>query len=222
MGTLFVVATPIGNSKDITLRALEVLREVDLILCEDTRHSGQFLSQYQISKPLLSLHEHNEVQKIPEILKLLQADKQIALISDAGTPLISDPGFKLVRELRAANINVVAIPGPNAAIAALSVSGLPTDKFLFVGYLPKTSGKREKLLKELVTIRTTLSISIIFYESPFRMKKLLTQLNQYFPKSQLSIQRELTKIHEEILTGSPKVVMEQLKTTKGEFTIILN
>ena len=128
---LFVVATPIGNKNDITLRALETLRSVGLILCEDTRHSGQLLSQYEIKKPLLSFHEHNEIQRIPEIITKLKEGENIALISDAGTPLISDPGFKLVRAVREEKIDVIAIPGPSAVTAALSISGLPTDKFLF-------------------------------------------------------------------------------------------
>lgn len=221
---LYVVATPIGNIKDITLRALEVLKEVDLILCEDTRHSGQLLHEYQISKQLLSFHDHNEVSRIPEIIQRLKNGENIALISDAGTPLISDPGFKLVRASQEENINVKTIPGPSAAIAAMSISGLPTDKFLFVGYLPKTSGKRDKLLIELSEIKTKLPLSVIFYESPHRVDKLLVELEKFFPESQISVQRELTKLHETVLTGSINDVQEKLvgKSHKGEFTLILN
>ena len=219
---LYIVATPIGNIKDITLRALEVLKEVDLILCEDTRHSGQLLHQYEIKKPLLSLHEHNEPQRIPEIVNRLKNGENIALISDAGTPLISDPGFKLVRAAREENLDVVAIPGPSAATAALSISGLPTDKFLFVGYLPKTSGKKEELLRKLVDLKKLLPQSLVFYESPHRIEKTLTELEKYFPESQVSVQRELTKIHEQVFTGPISKVRTKLTSTKGEFTIILN
>lgn len=221
---LFVVATPIGNIKDITLRALEVLKKVDLILCEDTRHSGQLLHDYQIKKPLLSFHEHNELSRIPEIIQRLKQNEDIALVTDAGTPLISDPGFKLVRAAREEGIDVKTIPGPASAIAAMSISGLPTDKFLFVGYPPKTSGKREKLIETLVEVKNKLPTSVIFYESPHRVDKLLEELSKAFPESQISVQRELTKIHETVLTGQINDIKEKLtgKSHKGEFTIILN
>lgn len=221
---LFIVGTPIGNIKDISLRALDVLGEVDLILCEDTRHSGQLFHNYNINKPLLSFHEHNEISRIPEIIQKLKQGENIALVSDAGTPLISDPGFKLVRACHEEGIEVKVVPGPSAAIAAMSISGLPTDKFLFVGYLPKTSGKREKLLKELVEVKKVVPTSVIFYESPHRVDKLLNELSKFFPESNVSVQRELTKIHETVLTGSIIEVKEKLneKSHKGEFTIILN
>lgn len=221
---LFIVATPIGNIKDITLRALEVLTEVDLILCEDTRHSGQLLHDYEIKKPLLSFHEHNEVSRITEVIQRLKNGENIALITDAGTPLISDPGFKLVRTAREEGIDVKTVPGPNAAIAAMSISGLPTDKFFFVGYLPKTSGKRQTLLKNLSQVQKLTPTSFIFYESPHRVDKLLNELAKTFPESQISVQRELTKIHETVLTGQINQVKETLsgKSHKGEFTIILN
>ncbi len=218
---LFVVATPIGNKNDITLRALETLRSVDLILCEDTRHSGQLLSQYEIKKPLLSFHEHNEVQRIPEIITKLKSGENIALISDAGTPLISDPGFKLVRSAKDEGLEVKAIPGPSAVTAAISVAGLPSDKFLFVGYLPKSSGKRETLLKKIVELKKLLPQSLIFYESPHRIEKTLRELKDHFPGSQISLQRELTKIHEEVVTGQIEAVTEQKLSTKGEFTIVV-
>lgn len=220
---LNIVATPIGNLADITLRALEVLQEVNLILCEDTRHSGQFLKHYGISKPLLSLHEHNEIQRIPEIIQKLKNGDSVALISDAGTPLISDPGFKLVRTARDEGIEVKAIPGPSAVTSALSISGLPTDKFLFVGYLPKTSGKREKLLKELAATKQVVQCSLIFYESPFRVNKLLEELAKFFPGSQTSVQRELTKLHEEVVNGTTTEIAEKLRSKKhkGEFTLVL-
>ncbi len=220
--SLYVVATPIGNIKDITLRALETLKEVDLILCEDTRHSGQLLHQYEIRKPLLSFHEHNELQRIPEVISRLKNGENIALISDAGTPLISDPGFKLVRAARQENLEVVAVPGASATTAAISISGLPTDKFLFVGYLPKTSGKKEELLQKLVELKKLLPQSLVFYESPHRIEKTLIDLERYFPESLVSVQRELTKVHEQILNGTITEVRAKLTSTKGEFTIVLN
>lgn len=222
MGTLFVVATPIGNSQDITLRALEVLSKADLIICEDTRHTGQLLHNYNINKPLLSFHEHNEIARTGEIIQKLELGENIALVSDAGTPLISDPGFKLVRACQEKGIEVKAVPGPSAAIAAMSISGLPTDKFLFVGYLPKTSGKREKLLKELAEIKNLLPMSVIFYESPHRIGKLLAELAKTFPESKVSVARELTKVHEEVVSGEASEVANSLKSLKGEFTVILN
>ena len=218
---LFVVATPIGNKNDITLRALETLRSVGLILCEDTRHSGQLLSQYEIKKPLLSFHEHNEIQRIPEIITKLKEGENIALISDAGTPLISDPGFKLVRAVREEKIDVIAIPGPSAVTADLSISGLPTDKFLFVGYLPKSSGKRDNLFKRLAKVKVILPQSLVFYESPHRIEKTLEELSKYFPGSQISLQKELTKIHEQVVTGPIEKVIGQSRLAKGEFTIVL-
>lgn len=224
MGTLYIVATPIGNLKDITWRALEVLKEVDLILCEDTRHTSLLLNNYEIKKPLLSFHEHNEVRRISEILTRLKNDENIALVSDAGTPLISDPGFKLVRAARENGIEVKPIPGPNAAIAAISSSGLPTDKFFFIGYLPKTSGKRETLLNNLLAVQRLIPTSFIFYESPFRVDKTLSEILKFFPDSQVSVQRELTKVHETVLTGTIHEVKEKLsgKPHKGEFSIVLH
>lgn len=219
---LFVVATPIGNINDITLRAIETLKGVDLILCEDTRHSSQLLHQYGIDKPLLSFHEHNELQRLPEVISKLKLGESIALISDAGTPLVSDPGFKLVRAAREENIDVRTIPGPSASVAALSIAGLPSDKFLFVGYLPKTSGKREELLKKLVEVKKLIPQTLIFYESPHRIEKTLNELEKYFPESIVSVQRELTKIHEQVLSGKIGKVRQELKTSKGEFTVVLN
>lgn len=219
---LYVVATPIGNIRDITLRALDLLQEVDLILCEDTRHSAQLLNQYKIKKPLLSFHEHNEVQRIPEVINRLKNGENVALVSDAGTPLVSDPGFKLVRAAREEGIEIKTIPGPSAAVAALSIAGLPTDKFLFVGYLPKTSGKREEQLKKLKELKEILPQTLIFYESPHRIEKLLGELAKHFPESQVSVQRELTKVHEQVVTGPAKQIKNQLSSTKGEFTIVVN
>lgn len=151
-GSLFIVATPIGNMQDITLRALEILQSADLVLAEDTRRTGQLLSHYNIHKPMLSFHDHNENQRMAEVIEKLKAGQTLALVSDAGTPLVSDPGYKLVRECIAKGIKVESIPGPSAAIVALTVSGLPPDKFLFIGFLPEKQSKRQKLLKSLIPI----------------------------------------------------------------------
>ena len=210
-----------AKKDDITLRALEILKRVDLVLCEDTRHSGQLLTSFQIKKPLLSLHEHNEVERIPEIITRLKSGENIALISDAGTPLISDPGFKLVREARKEQLEIRAIPGPAAITAALSVAGLPTDKFLFVGYLPKTSGKREELLKKLAEVKKILPQTLVIYESPHRIEKTLADLTRYFPQSQASLQRELTKLHEEVINQTIPELKNSLKSTRGEFTLVI-
>ncbi|HEY4694873.1 MAG TPA: 16S rRNA (cytidine(1402)-2'-O)-methyltransferase [Candidatus Nanoarchaeia archaeon] len=218
---LYVVATPIGNIKDITLRALEVLKEVELILCEDTRHSGQLLHHYSINKPLLSFHEHNEVQRIDEVIAKLKQGQNIALISDAGTPLISDPGFKLVRAARENGLQIKVVPGPSAAVAALSIAGLPSDKFLFVGFLPKTTGKREALLKRLAEIRRLLPMSLIFYESGHRLSKTLKELAFLFPDHQISLQRELTKVHEEVVNNKVSELAARPPSVKGEITLVV-
>ncbi len=221
---LYIVSTPIGNNKDITLRALETLQQANAILCEDTRHSGLLLHNLEIKKPLISFHEHNEISKLPEIINRLSSGESLALISDAGTPLISDPGFKLVRAASEAKIPVIAIPGPVAAMAALTTSGLPTDKFLFVGYLPKTSGKKEQVLENLTSIYRILPLTLIFYESPHRIHKTLASLVTYFPESQVSLAREITKIHEEIINGPIKEVVEKIakRSLKGEITLTLH
>ena len=221
MPTLYIVATPIGNLKDITLRALEVLKDADLILAEDTRRSSQLLTTYDIRKPLESFHEHNEVQKIPTILSMLQAGKKIALVSDAGTPTLSDPGFKLVREAVRENIKVESIPGASAILSALTASGLPTDQFLFVGYLPKKAGKQKEILDFIELVLTKRLTTVIFFESPFRVKKTLQALAEKFPDSNLVVARELTKVHEEFIRGKSKEIAEKDFPAKGEFTILL-
>lgn len=215
--TLYIVATPIGNLKDITLRALETLKNVDVIVCEDTRVTSVLLTHYEIKKPLIALNEFNEEQIVYEIIKKLEK-QNIALVSDAGTPLISDPGYKLVKTARDKGFSIVPIPGPSALIAALSVSGLPTDNFTFLGFLPKTESKVKKNLEIGVTLKRT----VIFYESPHRIIKTLEIMNNLFGDIEVSISRELTKKFEEVRIGKISEHLERFtaKTPKGEFVVI--
>ena len=218
-GKLYIVSTPIGNLEDITLRALRVLKEVDLIACEDTRVTKKLLSHYQIQKPLTTYHEHNEKKKAEELLSLLEAGKNIAVVSDAGTPGISDPGYRLVSLASQKGIDVVSIPGPSAAIAALSVSGLPTSSFIFFGFLPKSTKKRRELLESIKESTQTL----VFYESPNRVIETLKNMFEILGDRQVSVSRELTKMFEETLRGKISSIIERLKqkeVIKGEFTIV--
>ncbi len=218
-GILYVVATPLGNLEDITLRALRILREeVSLIAAEDTRHSRKLLSHYQISTPLISYFEANEAIRIPLLLEKLQQGVSIALVSDAGTPGISDPGYRLVKAAREQHIPVIPIPGPTALIAALSVSGLPTDRFVFEGFLPARGGKRKRRLEALREEERT----IILYESPYRILSLLETLQSWGDR-RVVIAREMTKVFEEFLSGSIPEVLATLQQRKiqGEFTVIV-
>lgn len=222
LGTLYVVATPIGNLQDITFRAIETLKKVELIVAEDTRHAKPLLNHYSINKPIFSMHEHNERERLQVVLQQLQEGKSIALISDAGTPLISDPGFPLVRAARSEHIPIVPIPGPCAAIAALSVAGLPTDRFVFEGYLPAKEEARCNRLNTLLHEERT----IIFYEAPHRIASVLQNMMQIFgPDRKIAIAREMTKIHETITMGTLATVNELVKTDKnaerGEFVILV-
>lgn len=219
---LYIVATPIGNLKDISLRALDILKSVDLIAAEDTRHSARLLDFYGIKTPLISLHEHNEQQRIAELLPQLQAGKQIALISDAGTPLISDPGAKLVQALREAKISVIPIPGACAAISALTVSGLPAGQFVFEGFLPTKGAERQKRLTELASESRTL----IFYEAPHRIIEFIAQLIETCGGERLAtVARELTKtfetIHHDTLAGLHQWLLDDPMQRKGEFVVVL-
>ena len=218
-GTLSLVATPIGNLGDITLRGLETLREADLIACEDTRHTANLLRHYDIRKPLLSLHEHNEQSRIASILEKLELGSHIALVSDAGSPLISDPGFRLVRAVREAGHHLESLPGPCAAINALLLSGLPTDSFYFVGFLPPKSAARLRRFEELVDFPATL----IFYESPHRIRKFLAEAYRVFGPRRFAIAREMTKKFEEIYHGhlTPKAEELALRSWKGEFVVLV-
>ena len=220
MSKLFVVPTPIGNLGDITLRSIEVLKSADLILAEDTRTSSKLLKQYDIDTPVESFHMHNEHKKLESIINKLRTDFEIALISDAGTPGISDPGFLLVRECINNEVEVECLPGPTAFVPALVSSGLPCDRFSFEGFLPVKKG-RTKRLKELSTETKTM----VFYESPHRILKTLNDLSNYFDvESQISVSRELTKLYEETFRGTIKESVEHFEKnkTKGEFVIVLS
>ena len=215
---LYVVATPIGNLKDITLRALEVLNEVDFILCEDTRTSGILLKHYDLHKELVSFNARMEEKKIDSVIKRLKLGETCALISDAGTPAISDPGVRLVNAAQSNGIEIVGIPGANAAILALSIAGLPTNSFVFEGFLPQKKG-RQKQLKILAEEERT----IVLYESMYRIEKLINELNEYMPNRIIAIGRELTKKFEELWRGLPSEILESLSehALKGEFVVII-
>jgi 16S rRNA (cytidine1402-2'-O)-methyltransferase len=222
LGTLYVVATPIGNLQDITLRAIEVLKTVNCIVAEDTRHSQPLLQQYAIKTKVIALHEHNERERTSKLLERLQEGESIALISDAGTPLISDPGYYLVREARAVGIKVVPLPGPCAAIAALSVAGLPTDRFIFEGFLSAKSGPR---LQRLERLRNE-SRTMVFYEAPHRILDLLQALQQVFGGDrQVVLAREITKMFEtlksDVLNKLIPWVEADSNQQRGEFVVIV-
>lgn len=215
---LYIVSTPIGNLKDITLRALEVLKSVDLIACEDTRRTKILLDHYHIKKPLLSYYSYNKIKRTDELLSLLKEGKEVALVSDSGTPGISDPGTLLIRRTQEENIAFTAIPGPTALIVGLILSGLPTDKFVFEGFLPIKNGARIRKLKELLTIKRT----VVVYESPHRLIKLLNEIASLEPDRLLVCARELTKKFEEIKRGKVSDLLKYFSDRKvqGEFTII--
>jgi 16S rRNA (cytidine1402-2'-O)-methyltransferase len=218
--TLYLVATPIGNLEDITLRALRVLRECDAVAAEDTRHTGQLLKHFGISKPLLSYFQFNEAKRSEEIIERLRRGEKIALVTDAGSPGISDPGERVVRAAIAAGFRVESIPGACALVAALTASGLPTDEFHFIGFLPHKSRQRKNRLDSLKAIEATL----IFYESPFRIEKLLGELNEIFPEREIVLARELTKKFEEFLRGKPAELLEiaAKRKLKGEFVVLVS
>ena len=219
-GTLYIVSTPIGNMEDITLRALRILKEVDLIAAEDTRRTGLLLKHFGIQVPLTSYFEGNELKKREFILAKLKEGENVALVSDAGTPGISDPGFRLIQLAIENQIPIVPIPGSSAVITALSVSGLPTDAFLFRGFLPHKSKKRRDLLKELENVRETL----IFYESPHRISATLRDLLEILGDREIVLTRELTKVYEEIIRGKAGDILNQVgdRTLKGEITLVVS
>ena len=219
-GTLYIVSTPIGNLEDITLRALRILKEVDLIAAEDTRHTGLLLKHFGIQTPLTSYFQGNEFKKKEFILSKLRQGDRVALVSDAGTPGISDPGFRLVQTAAGNQIPIVPIPGASAVIAALSVSGLPTDAFLFKGFLPHKSKKKRDLLNGLKEVRETL----IFYESPHRIRETLKDILEILGDREMVLTRELTKIYEEILRGKASEIQTQIgeRQMKGEITLVLS
>lgn len=225
MGNLYIVATPIGNLQDITLRAIDTLKKVDAIACEDTRKTSVLLKSLNIEgKHLISYYEQNELKRIPEIINALENGLSIALVSDAGTPTISDPGFKLVRECIKVGIKVESIPGPSSPISALVSSGLPTDKFLFVGYPPRKPGNRKRLLKNISSIVQIIEPTLVIFEAPHRLIKTLEEINEVFGDINIVLSRELTKIHEEIRREKISNSLKHFRKTnpKGEFTILFN
>ena len=219
-GKLFVVPTPIGNLQDITLRALEVLKQVHTIAAEDTRHTGKLLAHYEIKKSLLSYQEHNEPQRIPQIMRLLQEGQDVALVSDAGTPALSDPGFKLIRQAVAESVEVDVLPGASSILVGLVGSGLPTDKFYFGGFLPRTSAKRQKALTELLSLGATL----IFFESPHRVAAMLSDVLAVFGDRHVVVARELTKLHQDYWRGNLISVESNFKSKniKGEVVVVID
>ncbi len=218
-GKLYIVATPIGNLSDITFRAVNTLEEVNVIICEDTRVTNKLLNHLNIKKELISCNARTEIKKRDYIIKRLKSGNNCALVSDAGTPGISDPGVRLINESLKNNIEVVGVPGANAAILALSISGLPTDSFVFEGFIPQKKG-RQKKLKELSGEKRT----IVIYESTYRINKLLKELVEYMPDRFIVVCRELTKKFEEFWRGYPKELLDEIesKTIKGEFVVIIS
>ncbi len=218
-GTLYLVATPIGNLEDITLRALRTLRECDVVAAEDTRRTGQLLHHFGISKPQISYFKFSEARRSEEILERLARGEKIALVTDAGSPGISDPGERVVRAAIEKGFRVEPVPGPAAAIAALTASGLPTDEFHFVGFLSSKSGQRRRKLESLRSLQGTL----VIYESPYRVQKLLEELAELFPDRPVVLARELTKRFEEFLRGKPAELIEKFRdrVPKGEFVALI-
>jgi 16S rRNA (cytidine1402-2'-O)-methyltransferase len=218
-GTLYLVATPIGNLEDITLRAIRTLRECDAVAAEDTRHSGQLLKHLGISKPMLSYFQFNEARRSEEIIERLKLGQKIALVTDAGSPGISDPGERVVRAARDAGLRVESVPGPCALVAALTASGMSTEEFHFIGFLPHKSGQRQKRLESLREFHGTL----ILYESPYRIDKLLNELLTIYPERRVVLARELTKKFEEYLQGTPQelITLLEKRSLKGEFVVMV-
>ena len=224
MTKFYVVATPIGNLEDMTFRAIETLKSVDLILCEDTRVTQKLLNKYEIKKPTMSYHAQSKLAKTDKIFELLESGKNLALVSDAGTPTISDPGAMLIAKIKEKfdkeEVQVIPIPGASALITALSASGLPTHEFTFLGFLPHKKG-RETLFKEIASSERT----VVFYESPHRILKTLESLIKFCPEKKVCIARELTKIYEEFKTGSAQELLEFLTKNagkvRGEFTVLV-
>jgi 16S rRNA (cytidine1402-2'-O)-methyltransferase len=219
-GKLYVVATPIGNLGDVTYRAVDLLKKVGLILAEDTRYSQRLLNEYDISNEIRSYRDQNHDRVVESVIKTLSLGVDIALISDSGTPLISDPGYRLVHRLREEDFEVISIPGPSAVTAALSVCGLPTDKFSFLGFLPKSNGKRKKILVQYGSLDSTL----VIYESPYRMKKLFEQLKELFPDRKCAVMKDMTKMYQDSYYGNVEEVAEaiqEIENIKGEYVVLI-
>lgn len=217
MGELYLVATPIGNLEDITLRAIRVLKEVDLIAAEDTRHTLKLLNHLEITKPLISYHRHNEESKTKELIEQLQSGKNIAIVSDAGTPVISDPGGEIVKQAIQNKIKVIPIPGPCAFITALIASGLDATQFCFIGFLPLNKKNRIEKLEEIQQETKT----ILLYEAPHKLKNTLKDLQKYIKDRQIVLAKELTKIHENYQKGTAEELLEEVEEPKGEYVVII-
>jgi 16S rRNA (cytidine1402-2'-O)-methyltransferase len=217
---LYIVATPIGNLEDITLRALKTLKEVDYILCEDTRHSLKLLNHYQIQKPLISYHQHSKLNKVDYIIKLLQENKKLALISDAGTPGISDPGNELIQKIleKLPEVEVIAIPGPSVVTALASISGINTNRFLFLGFLPIKKHRNQFLEKIVLS-----DLPVIFYESPYKLLKTLKEIEKLMPEAKVVVAKELTKMFEKVYRGDIKEVIKEIENdgVKGEYAVLI-
>lgn len=220
---LYIIPTPIGNLKDITLRALEILQSVDDIICEDTRRTALLLNHYQIKKPLLVLNDYNEFKTFPQIIERLNSGQNLALVSDAGTPLISDPGYKLVRECIAQKIEVDSLPGPSSVITALTLSGLPPDKFLFLGYPPEKSGARLKLFQNIHDRKQNdyIKLTYIMFVSPYKLLRTLEDMKEVFGDIEVVLAHELTKIHQRVENKKISEWIENLKNPKGEYILLL-
>ena len=221
---LYIIPTPIGNLKDITLRALEVLKEVDGIICEDTRRTSVLLNHYQIKKPLEVLNDYNEVKTFPQIIEKLKSGENLALVSDAGTPLISDPGYKLVRECIHQGISVDSLTGPSSVITALTLSGLPPDKFLFLGYPPEKEGHRAKLFQYILgrEHNEVIQATYIMLVSPHKLLKILEEMSEVFGDVEIVLAHELTKIHQSVEEKTISEWLEKLKNPKGEYILLFN
>ncbi len=217
MGTLYIVSTPIGNLEDITLRALRILKEVDVIAAEDTRHTGILLSRYDIRTPTTSFHEHNEREKTSALLARLDNGESLALVSDAGTPSISDPGYRLVKAAREAGHRVYAIPGPSAVLAALVSSGFPTDSFTFLGFPPRKAEARRLWISQLATTPRT----VLFFEAPHRLRKTLDDLANILGERPICVAKELTKIHELLVIQPISALLSSLNPVRGEYVIVV-
>lgn len=216
---LYIVPTPIGNLRDITLRALEILQTVDGIICEDTRRTSILLNNYHIKKPLLVLNDFNEGKIYPQLIDRLKSGQNLALVTDAGTPLISDPGFKLVRECLALGIQVDSLPGPSSVVTALTLSGLPPDKFLFLGYPPEKKGQRIKFLEALK--QSSFRVTNIMFVSPYKLIKTLEDIKEVFRDIDVVLAHELTKIHQSVETKLISEWLENLKNPKGEYILLM-
>lgn len=219
---LYIIPTPIGNLKDVTLRAVETLQNVDEIICEDSRRASLLLNHFQIKKPLIVLNDFNELRSKDYILEKLRLGKHLALISDAGTPLISDPGFKIVRAAIEDGLEVDSLPGPSSILTALTLSALPPDKFMFIGYLPEKEGRRKTQLQNLKEISRLISTTFIIFVAPHKLLKTLEEIKTELNNPIIVIAKELTKIHQKVKRGRTSEILENLKNPKGEFILLLN